>query len=328
MRPNALCVIITARNAAKTIADAVTSALLNPEVTEIVVVDDASSDATGDVAKTAADGDRRLKVIRLDRNIGPAAARNLAISESAAPYIAILDADDYFLPGRVAALFKHKEWDLIADNIAFVAESRPDMIGPDDVPVSRQNDPMEISVETFIRANIPSDKISRGELGFLKPIISRAYLDKHKLTYNETMRLGEDYDLYVRLLAQGARFKVISDIGYVARVRPASLSGRHDSRDLRALLDVSRQHETLPLQKQDQLALRDYLAHLKARYLLHAFLDIKREKGLLAATLFSLKPPSNFPIISRGILKDKLRAQPATEIDATAPVSRFLLPVN
>ena len=45
----------------------------------VIVVDDASPDATADQARAGDDGSGRLKVMRLDVNGGPAAARNLAL---------------------------------------------------------------------------------------------------------------------------------------------------------------------------------------------------------------------------------------------------------
>lgn len=325
---NEVCVIITARDAAKTISDAVRSSLALPEVKEVVVVDDDSSDSTGKIVQDIAAVDSRLRLITLTQNIGPAAARNLAIDQSNAPYISILDADDYFLPGRLTAMLKHRDWDLIADNIVFVSEDRPGIIPLDELPASRREYTLDITLEHFIRANIPSEKVERGELGFLKPIISRAFLDRFDLRYDENLRLGEDYDLYVRLLARGARFRVTSDVGYVARVRPGSLSGRHSSKDLGQLLSASRRHRALPLKKEDELALEDYLSHLRSRYLLHAFLELKRRKGLLAATLFSLKPPSNLPRISLGILKDKFGTRPAEKSEELVTDNRFLLPIK
>src|SRR6188474_2401292 len=92
-----LCAIIAAKDAAATIQRAIRSALREPQVAEVVVVDDGSTDGTAQKSREADDGSGRLKVHRLDRNRGPAFARNHAISNSAAPLIAILDADDFFL---------------------------------------------------------------------------------------------------------------------------------------------------------------------------------------------------------------------------------------
>lgn len=93
-----ICVIIAAKNASDTIDIAIRSALAEPEVGEVVVIDDGSTDTTSDVAHAADDGTGRLRVVRFDVNRGPSAARNHAISISSAPLISILDADDFFLP--------------------------------------------------------------------------------------------------------------------------------------------------------------------------------------------------------------------------------------
>ena len=57
-------VVITAHDAAATIGDAVRSALAEPETAEVIVVDDASRDATVAAAEAAGGNDGRLRVIR------------------------------------------------------------------------------------------------------------------------------------------------------------------------------------------------------------------------------------------------------------------------
>ena len=99
---------------------AIRSALREPQVAEVVVVDDGSTDGTAQRSREADDGSGRLKVHRLDRNRGPAFARNHAIAHSAAPLIAMLDADDFFLKGRFDGLLDGNDWDLVADNIVFI----------------------------------------------------------------------------------------------------------------------------------------------------------------------------------------------------------------
>ena len=66
-------VIIAAFNGAATIGRAVRSALEQPETAEVLLVDDASSDGTGSVARAAAEGSDRLTVVVLPENRGPSA---------------------------------------------------------------------------------------------------------------------------------------------------------------------------------------------------------------------------------------------------------------
>lgn len=67
---------------------------------EIIVTDDGSSDQT--VARIKALQDRRIHLKALPHNRGACIATNDAIQRARGEYIAILNSDDYFLPGKLA----------------------------------------------------------------------------------------------------------------------------------------------------------------------------------------------------------------------------------
>jgi succinoglycan biosynthesis protein ExoU len=301
----AVGVIVAAHNAAATIGMAITSALAQSEVNEVIVVDDASTDATGTAALRAGGNDPRLVVMRQDRNIGPAAARNLAISQSSSPYIAVLDADDHLLRGRFAHLLARPDWDMTADNIAFVADTDTAGIPLDESDHGRAQ---TLDLASFVRGNITGNGPGRIELGFLKPLMRRDFLVAHNLAYDPGLRLGEDYDLYVRALQKGARFLMSRRVGYVARVRENSLSRQHGTADLRALLDACDRHIAAATAPATLSALNAHRRQLRARVLLRLFLDRKAEAGIAAALGFALRPPANFAPIALCVLADKMRA--------------------
>lgn len=283
-------VIITAYCAEGSVARAVRSALDQRGVREVIVIDDASPDSTAAAARGADDGSGRLRVIRLDRNAGPAAARNLGVAAGRAPFIAILDADDYLRPDRFAAM-PDRDWDLIADDIAFVPEgSAPPTLTAPATGRLRALDFVE-----FVGRNISRRGAPRSELGFLKPVIRRAALDRLGLRYDESLRLGEDFILYATALARGARFMLTQHCGYVAEVRAGSLSGRHRTEDLAALVQADRQ-------LRDELSrtgapaarraiLRRHLAALEQKVATRRYLDDKRRVGLTRATLSLARRP-------------------------------------
>ena len=64
---------------------------------EVLVVDDASSDSTSEVAARYPD----IRYFKLTDNVGAAAARNIGIRASSGKYIAFLDDDDQWLPHRL-----------------------------------------------------------------------------------------------------------------------------------------------------------------------------------------------------------------------------------
>ena len=224
-----VAVVIAAHDAARTIGRAVRSALAEPEVAEVWVVDDASRDETAAEAQRCDDGSGRLRMLALSVNHGPAAARNQALSLTTADWVCVLDADDHFLPGRIGRMLRAGgEAELIADrplrdDAAWVRED--------------QAAPEQISFEQFVRANITRPGRFREEMGFIKPLMKRDFLAAHALAYDEGMRLGEDYDLYARALALGARLHLLPPMGYCAVTRADSLSARHDLADLEALRD-------------------------------------------------------------------------------------------
>ena len=324
-----VCVIIAAHNAAETIATAIASALREPEVAEVVVVDDASTDATEAVARAAEDGSGRLLVLRLDVNRGPSFARNLAMRQSKAPLISILDADDFFLAGRFKRLLSGSDWDLIADNIVFVqAGSARDLLSGK-VP-SFATAPEFLDTVQFIKGNISRRGAQRGELGFLKPVIRRAALETHGLSYDESLRLGEDYALYARAMLRGARFKLIRSCGYGAVVRPDSLSGRHRTEDLRRLADTDLSLLGNPeVGAEFKAVLRRHERHVRDKYRLRRFLDLKATSGLADAAVFALRSPSNCAGVVGGVVMDKiepLRRALSRPPSAGEPRYHYLMP--
>ena len=68
---------------------------------EMIIVDDVSPDYSNKIIEEYIEGDRRIKLIKLKKNSGPAVARNRAIEEANGKYIAFLDADDLWHPEKL-----------------------------------------------------------------------------------------------------------------------------------------------------------------------------------------------------------------------------------
>ncbi|MEM6614518.1 MAG: glycosyltransferase [Cyanobacteria bacterium P01_C01_bin.72] len=92
-------VIIPAYNCEKYIVQAVKSVLQQEDcLKEIVIIDDGSTDGTEAILQPY---DDRIRYVKQE-NQGVAAARNQGIAIAKADFIAFLDADDYFLPGKLS----------------------------------------------------------------------------------------------------------------------------------------------------------------------------------------------------------------------------------
>jgi len=94
-------VVMPVYNGAKYLREAVDSVLAQTfSQFELIIVDDGSTDGTMEVL--GAYSDPRIRLIRNDRNLGQAAARNQAFAAARGEFIAIHDADDTSVPDRLA----------------------------------------------------------------------------------------------------------------------------------------------------------------------------------------------------------------------------------
>ncbi|MFT5251366.1 MAG: glycosyltransferase involved in cell wall biosynthesis [Flavobacteriales bacterium] len=97
-----LSVIIPVYNCERFLEKAIMSVLQQPEVTQIVIVNDGSTDGSLTIIKQLQEHNPTIQVHHHpnDSNKGRSASRNLGIQKATGDYIAFLDADDYFLPNR------------------------------------------------------------------------------------------------------------------------------------------------------------------------------------------------------------------------------------
>jgi glycosyltransferase involved in cell wall biosynthesis len=95
-------VVVPAYNAAAYLEETLKSILAQESCNlEIIVVDDCSTDATGVLVKERF-ADQPVTYVRLEENHGgPSRARNVGVKTAKGEYIALCDADDLYLPGRL-----------------------------------------------------------------------------------------------------------------------------------------------------------------------------------------------------------------------------------
>lgn len=271
-------VIIAAYNAAATLERAIASALAQPETAEVCVVDDGSRDGTLALAQAWAGRDTRV-IALTQANAGPAAARNAAIAATSSPWIAILDADDFLLPGRLAAMHAHAEAaDFVADTLMRTPQDAPAPSAPAGFGAGDT-----LTFEAFVLGNLGALK-GPLDLGFLKPLMRRAFIDRHALTYLGELRLGEDYEFYARALAYGARFMVGGEAGYISVERAGSLSKAHSPEDLRRLRDCDDSLSAIPtLTEAEKRALKRHWRSVDCRLQWRLLIEAVKKRDAAAA---------------------------------------------
>ncbi len=102
MKPFQISVAIPVYNAAGFVKQAVESALIQSQTAEVVLVEDFSSDNSWEICQQLAAENAKIHIYRHADGVnhGSGATRNVAVRQCNCEYIAFLDADDFFLPGR------------------------------------------------------------------------------------------------------------------------------------------------------------------------------------------------------------------------------------
>lgn len=256
-------VIIPAYNTAAYIAEALDSVFTQTYINyEVIVVNDGSPDTIELEAVLEAYRDR-ITYLKQE-NQGAGAARNAGLKASSGELIAFLDSDDIWLPK------------FLESQVVFLQENKFDLVWTDaylfGIGVKAGSTFMEFAPSegeaTFegllnCRCNI----ITSGTLAIKKAILEVGGFKNYPT--------AQDFDLWVRLAFNGARFGYQKIILLKHRVHLQGLSGNSVKRIERELNAYNRLLETLPLSKNQVHIVECQLNRLEAS------LQLERGKLLL-----------------------------------------------
>lgn len=218
-------VVIAAKDAGAFVADALRSALAQTmKDLEVIVVDDGSTDDTSDVVRACANGDPRVLLLRNDRSQGVSRARNRAIGEARGEWVAVLDADDAFLPDRLERMVgeaTRRRLDMLADNLA-LRDFATKASNGHAYPAEWMDRSELVTFADLLARDMPG--LEHKMFGCIKPLIRRSFLLANAITYRDDVWCAEDFLLYAQCILKGARFGVIEDALYVYSERSDSVS--------------------------------------------------------------------------------------------------------
>ncbi len=300
LTPDPIVTVIVANyNGEEFLPDALTSACAQTlRAIEIIVIDDASSDGSVEIANRFAHEDERIRVIARTMRGGPGSARNDGLSVARGKWFAILDSDDMMHPARLEDLVRAAEdakADICADDLLVFQEGA--------LPTShlspRQRKLAWVSAADYI------DRIYSREppLGYLKPLIRAAFLRTHQIRYNPDLMIGEDYELALQLFAKGAKFRLLTTLGYFYRKHSSSISHRLSGDNLEHMLTADARLRTLFPESERDVA-RAFDARRSSIERAHAFstivLGLKARKWGVAGTV-ALRHPSAIALLAMPI---------------------------
>jgi succinoglycan biosynthesis protein ExoO len=244
-RPVEATIVIPTYRAAATLNRALLSALSQTMTDiEVIVVDDASTDASWDVALEAMRHEPRLHGIRNKHNCGKPVGMNRAIARARGRWLAVLDADDWYRPERLEALIalgERAHVDLVADNQLFYDAGASRVVRP---AWPEAESAWPLSFDDFLAG---SDAYESFNLGMLKPVIRTDFLRRTGLGYEERARHGQDFFHLLDFFLRGGK-AVVSDRALYYYTLPFGAVSRrwsHAERrryDFQTACDINRQY--------------------------------------------------------------------------------------
>jgi glycosyltransferase involved in cell wall biosynthesis len=238
-------VLIPAFNAEHTIARALHSVLIQHyPALEIIVIDDASCDATSAIVRHF--DDERIRLLSLSQNLGVSGATNAGLAAAKGEFVAFLDADDEWLPGKiekqVAVIFGRSEMSLVTCDCAFASVDLQRFSG----------EPPAVPETEYWRSYLLESRVAK----------SCAFARRSSLAavgpFNEKLLIAEDQDMWIRLALAGA-------VGHV----PETLVVRHDTAGSLTKRYAAREAEfILPMIENHVAALAHRLSSAERRHIL------------------------------------------------------------
>ena len=181
-------VVLAARDAEETLAEAARSVLTQSvSALELVVVDDGSVDATGEVVSSL--GDERARVDRNETALGLAGALNAGLDVARGTYVARMDADDVALPGWLEGLVHRIRR---SPPVAVVGTGMIDLHPGGRLGTVHR---MPVGARAVRWAALFSSPFFHSTV-----LLYRRTLETHGLRYDTSFGESEDYDLWSRLL--------------------------------------------------------------------------------------------------------------------------------
>ena len=215
--PVRVTVVIATFNAIATLGRAVESVFRQTmHDIELIVVDDASTDSSWATISRWLRQDPRVCAIRNKQNGGRSVAMNRAFQFVRGRWLAVLDADDWYSPRRLADLVDLAEArgaDLVADNQFFYDAGVSEIVGTAWPP---HNTAWDLTFEGFLDA---SNAYETFNLGMLKPVVRTDYIRTTSLAYENGMRHGQDFFYLLKFFLSGGR-AVVADTPHYYYTQP------------------------------------------------------------------------------------------------------------
>lgn len=287
-------VIIPVYNASEFLEKAVDSALQLPEVKEIILIEDKSTDNSLEICQKLTSENPQIKLYQHPdkENHGAGATRNLGLEKAQSEFIVFLDSDDFYLPNRFDAekkIFEDTRIDGVfgAIGVEYLSEK-----GREEYQAKFNNASL-----TTVNFAAEGEDVFYGLLGLTPKVfgtffhlnaltIRKSAIIKNNLRFNERLRVHQDSDFIIKLAYHTHLKSGIID-------KAVAVRGVHDNNRITKIVRYSKKYN------ERQFLLWDSLYNWSKNLPLK---PIAKEKFYLERKAFELATKKGFSKISTLIL--------------------------
>ena len=265
--------IVPVYNAEKYLHQCLDSITQQLNHSELILVDDGSTDASGRICDEYAARHPKIKALHTE-NKGASNARNLGVEAAEGMYIVFVDADDYISKDFVE---KFKQANITADVVFYpmrkLLKDGQSIPMKDGICAEAVRDTKASEVLAYISncSKFPASPCGK--------LVLRSFLIKHQIHFAFN-RISEDYDWTYQLLRYAKRYDFFEEGLYTYRQLPQSRSAMGKSKSVEDQLAILKNWEQLDVEKDFRPYLHSFLAYEYAMILPFYGALSKKDRGL------------------------------------------------
>lgn len=229
---------------------------------ELIIVDDCSTDSSGEIAQKYADSDQRVLYLRNETNLKLPESLNRGFAEASGVYWTWTSCDNLYVPGAFEELLKAIE---VSKEVGMVYTSME--------IIDEHNHTVD-----FVEAGKGEDLIFRNVVGAC--FLYRRSIADQVGNYDKNLFLCEDYEYWLRI-SRSSSIKPIPTCLYLYRRHSKSLSHNHEKEIIAKGIKVQKTYYSSFIKTRTQAAL--FYAYLRARDIYNPF----RQLYLLTVFFYS-----------------------------------------
>jgi glycosyltransferase involved in cell wall biosynthesis len=167
---------------------------------ELIVINDGSTDNTGEIVENLRKNDERIIYIKIDNSGGPAHPKNIGIKKAQGEYIAFLDDDDEWMPTKL-----EKQISL------FEKTNKEDLtiVSCDSVVIDNKG---ETAVKTSKITNYGLRDLLIKNSIFTGTVLVRSLAIQNIDLFDEKLKFLEDWDMWIRILSKDKKIEFYPEI--------------------------------------------------------------------------------------------------------------------